>query len=107
MVDMKYRYGYCLDDASFAKLYNKVKSATFDDNKFDLLEMASLGCCYSCEQTARVMRLFSFGDKQLKVLSMMASRIVDPQNAIVIYNVLTFDSEKSKAGEIMRNARRY
>lgn len=105
--DAPFFYGYCLDDASFAKLYNKVKSATFDDNKFDLLEMASLGCSYSCEQTARVMRLFSFGDKQLKVLSMMASRIVDPQNAIVIYDVLTFDSEKSKAGEIMRNARRY
>ena len=105
--DAPFFYGYCLDDASFAKLYNKVKSATFDDNKFDLLEMASLGCHYSCEQTARVMRLFSFGDKQLKVLSMMASRIVDPQNAIVIYDVLTFDSEKSKAGEIMRNARRY
>ena len=105
--DAPFFYGYCLDDASFTKLYNKVKSATFDDNKFDLLEMASLGCSYSCEQTARVMRLFSFGDKQLKVLSMMASRIVDPQNAIVIYDVLTFDSEKSKAGEIMRNARRY
>ena len=97
--DAPFLYGYCLDDASFTKLYNKVKSATFDDNKFDLLEMASLGCCYSCEQTARVMRLFSFGDKQLKVLSMMASRIVDPQNAIVIYDVLTFDSEKSKVGE--------
>ena len=82
MVDMQYRYGYCLDDASFAKLYNKVESATFDDNKFDLLEMASLGCYYSCEQTARVMRLFSFGDKQLKVLSMMAPRIVDPQSGI-------------------------
>ena len=105
--DAPFFYGYCLDDASFTKLYNKVKSATFDDNKFDLLEMASLGCSYSCEQTSRVMRLFSFGDKQLKVLSMMASRIVDPQNAIVIYDVLTFDSEKSKAGEIMRNARRY
>ena len=48
--DAPFFYGYCLDDASFAKLYNKVKSATFDDNKFDLLEMASLGCCYSCEQ---------------------------------------------------------
>ena len=105
-LDAPFFYGYCLDDASFAKLYNKVKNATFDDNKFDLLEMASLGCCYSCEQTARVMRLFSFGDKQLKVLSVMAPRIVDPQNAIVIYDVLTFDSEKSKAGEIMRNARR-
>lgn len=98
-------YGCCLDDASFSRLYNKVKGATFDDNKFDLLEVASLGCYYSCEQTARLMKLFSFGDKQLKVLRMMAPHIVDSQNAIAIYNVFTFDSEKSKAGEIIRNSR--
>ena len=90
-------YGYCLDDASFSRLYNKVKNATFDDNKFDLIEVASLGCYYSCAQTARMMKLFTFGDKQLKVLRLMAPHIVDPENAITIYNVLTFDSEKSKA----------
>ena len=98
-------YGYCLDDASFSRLYNKVKNASFDDNKFDLIEVASLGCYYSCSQTARMMRLFTFGDKQLRVLRMMAPHIVDPQNATDIYNVLTFDSEKSKAGEIIRNSR--
>lgn len=98
-------YGCCLDDTSFSRLYNKVKNATFDDNKFDLIEVASLGCYYSCAQTARMMRLFTFGDKQLRVLRMMAPHIVDPQNATDIYNVLTFDSEKSKAGEIIRNSR--
>lgn len=98
-------YGYCLDDASFSILYNKVKNASFDDNKFDLLQVASLGCYYSCAQTARIMRIFTFGDKQLRVLRMMAQHIVDPQNATDIYNVLTFDSEKSEAGEIMRNSR--
>ena len=98
-------YGYCLDDASFSILYNKVKNASFDDNKFDLLQVASLGCYYSCAQTARMMRIFTFGDKQLKVLRMMAPHIVDPQNATDIYNVLTFDSEKSEAGEIIRNSR--
>lgn len=98
-------YGYCLDDASFSILYNKVKNASFDDNKFDLLQVASLGCYYSCAQTARIMRIFTFGDKQLRVLRMMAPHIVDPQNATDIYNVLTFDSEKSKAGEIIRNSR--
>ena len=98
-------YGYCLDDASFSILYNKVKNASFDDNKFDLLQVASLGCYYSCAQTARMMRMFTFGDKQLRVLRMMAPHIVDPQNATDIYNVLTFDSEKSKAGEIIRNSR--
>lgn len=100
-------YGYCLDDASFSRLYNKVKGASFDDNKLDLIEVASLGCFYSCSQTARMMKIFTFGDKQLKVLRLMAPHIVDPENAIAIYGVLTFDSEKSKAGEIMRNARRY
>ena len=98
-------YGYCLDDASFSRLYNKVKNASFDDNKFDLLEVASLGCYYSCAQTACMMRIFTFGDKQLRVLRMMAPHIVDPQNATDIYNVLTFDSEKNKAGEIIRNSR--
>ena len=98
-------YYYCLDDASFSILYNKVKNASFDDNKFDLLQVASLGCYYSCAQTARMMRIFTFGDKQLKVLRMMAPHIVDPQNATDIYNVLTFDSEKSEAGEIIRNSR--
>lgn len=28
-------------------------------------------------------------------------RIIDPQNAIIIYNLFTFDSEKVKAGEII------
>ena len=100
-------YDYCLDETSFVKLYNKVKNTSFDDNKFDLLEVASLGCFYSCNQVARMMSIFTFGDKQLKVLSMMASHIVDPQNAIAIYNVLTFDSEKAKAGEILKNSRKH
>lgn len=95
----------CIDDASFSKLYNKVENATFKDNKFEILEIASIGCFYSCAQTAYMMRIFSFGDEQLKALRMMAPRIVDPQNAAVIYNVLTFDSEKEEAAEIIRRCR--
>ena len=40
--DGRMDYGYCLDDAPFNILYNKVKKASFDDNKFDLIEVASL-----------------------------------------------------------------
>ena len=74
--DGRMDYGYCLDDASFSKLYNKVKKASFDDNKFDLIEVASLGCYYSCAQVVRIMKIFSFDDSKIKVLSMMAPRIV-------------------------------
>ena len=98
-------YGYCLDDASFSKLYNKVKKASFDDNKFDLIEVASLGCYYSCAQVVRIMKIFPFDDEQLKALKMMAPHIVDLQNTGLIYKVFTFDSEKDKAEEIIRNSK--
>ena len=98
-------YGYCLDDASFNILYNKVKKASFDDNKFDMIEVASLGCYYSCNQVASIMKIFSFDDEQLKALRMMAPHIVDPQNVIVIYELFSFDSEKQKVGEILGNSR--
>ena len=98
-------YGYCLDDASFNILYNKVKKASFDDNKFDLIEVASLGCYYSCAQVVRIMKIFSFDDSKMKVLSMMAPRIVDLQNAKDIYRIFTFDSDKENAANILRNNR--
>lgn len=98
-------YDYCLDDASFSKLYNKIKKTNFDDNKFDLIEVASLGCYYSCAQVVRIMKIFSFDDSKMKVLSMMAPRIVDLQNATDIHRTFTFDSDKEKAANILRNCR--
>ena len=103
--DGRMDYGYCLDDASFSKLYNKVKQASFDDNKFDLIEVASLGCYYSCTQVVRIMKIFPFDDEQLKALKMMAPHIVDLQNTGLIYKIFSFDSEKDKAEEIIRNSR--
>ena len=103
--DGRMDYGYCLDDASFNILYNKVKKASFDDNKFDLIEVASLGCYYSCAQVVRIMKIFPFDDEQLKALKMMAPHIVDLQNTGLIYKVFCFDSEKDKAEEIIRNSK--
>ena len=103
--DGRMDYGYCLDDASFSKLYNKVKQTSFNDNKFDLIEVASLGCYYSCAQVVRIMKIFPFDDEQLKALKMMAPHIVDLQNTGLIYKVFSFDSEKEKAEGIIRNSR--
>lgn len=99
------RYGYSLSNQNFSILYNKVKKASFDDNKFDLIEVASLGCYYSCSQAVRLMKIFTFDDERLKALSMMAPHIVDPQNATDIYKLFSFDSDKEKAGEIMRKCK--
>lgn len=101
-----HRHEYNLSDEDYAVLYNKVKKASFDDNKFDLIEVASLGCYYSCQQTARIMKLFTFDDDKLKALRMMARRIVDPHNAADIYRLFTFSDDKDKAAKIIQMSRR-
>ena len=78
-----------------------MKNASFDDRKMDLIEVASLGAYYSCEQCATMMGLFSFGDKKLAVLRLMAPRIVDPHHAYIILDKLSFLSEKDEAARII------
>ena len=92
---------FYLSDEKFAILYNKVKNASFDDRKMDLIEVASLGAFYSCEQCASIMSIFSFGDKKLAALRLMAPRIIDPHRAYLIYDKLTFQSEKDEAARII------
>ena len=94
-----------LSDDKFAILYNKVKNTSFDDRKMDLIEVASLGAFYSCEQCATMMSVFSFGDKKLAALRLMASRIVDPHRAQIIFDQLSFQSEKDEAARIIGGCR--
>ena len=94
-----------LSDDKFAILYNKVKNASFDDRKMDLIEVASLGAFYSCEQCATMMSIFSFGDKKLAALSIMASRVRDPHHAYIIFDQFSFQSEKDEAARIIGDCR--
>ena len=94
-----------LSDDKFAILYDKVKNTSFDDRKMDLIEVASLGAFYSCEQCATIMRIFSFGDKKLAALRLMAPRIVDPHRAYIIFDQLSVQSEKDEAARIIGGCR--
>lgn len=93
---------YSMSDDEFALLARKVKSASFDDNKFDLLEVATIGCYYTCAQCARLMKTFSFDDSRLRALRIMAPHIVDPQNVSQITVLLTFSDNKDRALQMLQ-----
>lgn len=95
-----------LSDSDFSILYNKVRSASFDSGKLDLIQIASLGGYFTCAQCARLISIFSFTDGKMKALGFVAPHIVDAQNAAEIYSQFTFSTEKDKAAELIRSARR-
>ena len=86
-----------MSENAFDFLYGKVKDANFDDDRYTLLEVATLGCWYTCDQCARMMTFFSFDDDKLKALQIMGKHVVDPQNAVIITDKLSFSDSKDKA----------
>ncbi len=96
---------YGMTDSDFSFLYGKVKNA-FSDSKMDLIQVASLGCYYTCSQCAKIITIFSFSDDRLQALRYMAPHIVDPQNATVIYRLFVFDDDKDRAASIISNSLR-
>lgn len=90
-----------IDEEPFRILYNKVKGKSFSSEQLDLIEMASLGCYYSCEQCVAMMKLFSFDDDRLSVLRLMVNRLVDMQNVSQIYRLFTFDINRNEAMQLV------
>lgn len=95
-----------LNDADFDMLLSMVKGSSFDSNKLNLVQVACLGCWFTCRQCASLISVFSFSDGKLKALSHMAPRLIDLQNANEIYRKFSFGSEKDKAAVIISKARR-
>lgn len=101
------RYGMrSLSDADFNILLSKVKSASFENGKLDLIQVASLGGYFTCSQCASLLSVFSFASGKMKALEFVGPHLVDPQNASDIYRQFSFSSDKDKAAEIVRRARR-
>lgn len=100
------RHSRCLTPEAFDILYNKVKKASFDSGKLDLIEVAALGGYFSCSQCAKLVSIFSFTDAKMKALKLVAPHITDPYNAADIYRQFTFGSDRDKAAEIVRGAGR-
>lgn len=93
-------------DSDFSILLSKVKGASFDDRKLDLIQVACLGGWMTCRQGASLVAAFAFTDGKMKALKFIAPRLVDLQNTNEIYRQFTFSSDKDKAAEIISQAKR-
>ena len=91
-----------MPDAKFNILLSKIKKKSFTDDKMDIVEVASLGCRYTCYQCVKILKLFTFDSEKLKALQLLSPQIVDSRNNYDIIKIFTFDSDKEKAAQILQ-----
>lgn len=95
----------CMSEAKFNIFYNKVRGKSFTNDRLELIEVGCLDGRLSCSQCAQMLEIFSFNDDKIKALRLISPCIIDPRNAIYIYEKFTFDSDKELAATIIQNAR--
>ena len=100
------QYAQIMGDNDFQQLYNKVKQKPFKDDQLDILSLAAERRWFSCRQCVRLMSIYTFDDDKLKVLKILATRIVDRENYDEIINSLDFLSSENKAKEMLGISKR-
>lgn len=90
----------------FQFLYEIIKGKSFEKDRLELLSVGVLDNYFSCRQCAKLLSIYSFDSDRLKALEIMANHIVDLDNADLVIDVFTFESNKNKAVKLLRPHRR-
>lgn len=90
-----------MHQGGMSALVGAIQGESFSSGQLRVLADAAQGHCFRVTQVAEVLPLFSFEDDKLKALEMMASGLVDRQNAFRIYSLFTFESSKDRARRIL------
>jgi hypothetical protein len=82
--------------ADFGKLVEAIRSASFDDDKVEVVRLAAQNNWFLANQGAAVMDLIAFDDGKIDAAVAMWPKITDPENYFVMMNKLAFDSSKEE-----------
>jgi hypothetical protein len=84
-----------LDDQSFNNLVKAVDDAPFSDDQLGLLKIASSGY-FTCAQVGALIDQISFSADKVEAVQILRPHIVDPQNAYLLNEHLSFSDDRRK-----------
>ncbi len=89
-----------IDDDSFQELLYIVKNQWNTELKINVIEIAAKSNYFTVSQVSELMRLFYTDDGKIKVVEILNSQTLDPQNAYLLVQEVTFSYSKQKIKEI-------
>ncbi len=92
-------------DADLGELLERLKKEAFDDGRAKLLASMASSRCFACDQVAKIVKTFTFGDGQVKSVKILLPRIVDRENFDKIYDSVTFEGDKERIRKLEKASR--
>lgn len=85
-----------MSDSEFHQFEAKVKSASFSDDKKDVVVTAAKHNWFTSQQVAEIVKMISFSDAKLHAAEVMYHRTVDKQSFYKVLDSFSFSSDKEE-----------
>ena len=92
---------YPMENEKYNIFLSKLKSISFQKDKFVVVEVVCLNNYFTCIQVLSAMKQFNFDDDKLKVIKIMAPYILDAENVELLVEHFTFDKYKKEVRSII------
>lgn len=91
-----------VSEPELAKFIEALRALSFDDKKATALKQYVPFQNFTCGQTVRLVKQFSFGDGQTQAAIMLYPRLVDPQNFYQVLAAMTFESDRDRVRKALK-----
>jgi hypothetical protein len=91
-----------MDDDTFRALMAAVRNERTPEARLTVFEQAATRNFFRVGQVKSLIEMLTFPATKLRVLEIGAPRVVDPENAFVIYDAFSFGPDKERAKAILR-----
>ena len=95
-------HGRPMEEGSFRALIGSVRNESFSDSQVAVVQQAAARNYFRVGQIKSLIDTVAFSAIKLRVLELCAPRVVDPENAFVVFDAFTFSTEKDQARQILR-----
>jgi hypothetical protein len=92
---------YPIAENDFNLLVLTVENQKFESDKIAVIQQAAMTNYFVIAQLTRLLENFSFEDSRIKVIEIVYPAILDREHSHLLYNYLTFSSNKEKLNQII------
>ena len=91
-----------MEEERFRALVKAVRNASFSESQLTVIQQALTRDYFHVGQVKNLIDLVAFSATKLRVLELGAPRIIDPENAFMVYDAFGFSADKAQARQILR-----
>ena len=89
-------------ESALVSLIGAVQKATFGDDQVDVLRTAAAHNSFTCAQVVRLVAPLAHSTDKVDGIKVLAPKVLDPENAHLIEDALTFSSDKEEVRKLFR-----